>query len=38
VEALEDRIMELESSSSPSVSEVKRGPGRPPGAKNKKAA
>jgi hypothetical protein len=39
IEVLEDRLMALET---PEVAEapivVKRGPGRPPGAKNKKAA
>jgi hypothetical protein len=37
IEALEDRLMELEAAPTPEVA-LKRGPGRPPGSKNKKAA
>jgi hypothetical protein len=36
IEALENRLMELEGT--PQLTEVKRGPGRPPGSKNKKVA
>jgi hypothetical protein len=37
IEALEDRLMDLEAPSTPEAVQ-KRGPGRPPGSKNKKAA
>jgi hypothetical protein len=37
IQALEDRLMELEAPTTP-AEQLKRGPGRPPGSKNKKAA
>jgi hypothetical protein len=36
IEALENRLMDLENA--PPLTEIKRGPGRPPGSRNKKVA